>query len=114
VTLQLKEALSCLVNRFGAVVPVAVLDTLAQGRLSFQEYAAYDSALHGELSHARSISVWVNYCAEEAGFSAASALEFLQYLRERWDAPTLWQLPAYGARKAVRKLGRVFAARPAV
>jgi Uncharacterised nucleotidyltransferase len=111
VTLQLKEALNYLADRFGAYVPAVVRDTLAQGRVSFQEYAAYDSALHGNLSHTRSVRLWVSYCARQAGFSAASSLEYCKYLQERWAAPTLWRTPAWGAFKAVRKLARLFAAR---
>ncbi|OAI54371.1 hypothetical protein AYO44_03625 [Planctomycetaceae bacterium SCGC AG-212-F19] len=112
VMLQLNEAMSYLATRFAAPVPTVVLATLAQRRLSFQEYAAYASALHGDLSHAQSVHVWVNYCVEKVGFSASSGLEFLHYLRERWSAPTLWQLPASGAAKAMRKLGRILAFRP--
>lgn len=112
VTLQLREALNYLASSFAAPVPAWFLSALEQRALSFQEYAAYTSATQGELSVPRSVCVWVRYCAEEARFSRSSILQFIEYFRERWDASTVWQLPARGAMKLVRKIRRGLASRP--
>lgn len=103
VVLQLRQALTYLVNEFAAPVPDTVLAALQNARVSFQEYAAYDLALRGTLTSARSLGVWWEYCHTQGGLGIATSFEYVRYLQERLQAPRLWQTPFYGARRALCK-----------